>query len=178
MAKKPKNDTEEKVTQAEPKVDEKANPECEKLKAELEAKTKECEALDDRCKRLAAEFDNYKKRTVKEKESIYTDSVCDVVEKMLPVLDNLERAIDSFDDKESEHCKGVEMVLRQTADILKKIGVEEIDAVGEKFDPTMHNAVMHIDDDNYGENTIAQQFQKGYKYKDKVIRYSMVQVAN
>lgn len=178
MAKKPKNDTEEKVTPTEPEVNEKANPECDKLKAELEAKTKECEALDDRCKRLAAEFDNYKKRTVKEKESIYTDSVCDVVEKMLPVLDNLERAIDSFDDKESEHCKGVEMVLRQTADILKKIGVEEINAVGEKFDPTMHNAVMHIDDDNYGENTVAQQFQKGYKYKDKVIRYSMVQVAN
>lgn len=178
MAKKPKNDTEEKVQQQEPETSKKTDDESEKLKAALDAKTKECEAADDRYKRLAAEFDNYKKRTVKEKESIYADSVCDVVEKMLPVLDNLERAIESFDDKESEHCKGVEMVLRQTVDILKKIGVEEIEAVGEKFDPTMHNAVMHIDDDKYGESTVSQQFQKGYKYKDKVIRYSMVQVAN
>ena len=144
----------------------------------LSKKEEEINAKTEQYQRLLAEYDNFKKRTVKEKEAIYTDSVKDTVAELLPVIDNLLRAVDSFADKDSEECKGVAMVLRQTEEIFAKIGVSEIKAVGESFNPEFHNAVMHVEDDSAGENTIVEEFQKGYIYKDKVIRYSMVKVAN
>ncbi len=150
----------------------------EELQAVIEKKNEEIEQANDKYMRLVAEYDNFKKRSVKEKEALYTNSVCDIVKEVLPIVDNLERAMNSFEDKESEHYKGFEMVLRQTMDIFTKIGVEEIKAVGEAFNPELHNAVMHIDDENLGENVVAEEFAKGYTYKDKVIRYSMVKVAN
>ena len=141
---------------------------------------KELAELNDKYLRVMAEYDNFKKRTVKEKEAIYTDSVGDTVTALLPVLDNFERAIASFGDdaRESEFYKGFEMIYNQTLDIFTKLGVKVIEASGCEFDPNMHNAVMHIDDENYGENVIVEEFQKGYTYRDKVIRYSMVKVAN
>ena len=149
--------------------------EYEKLLKEKDDKLND---VTDRYQRLMAEYDNFKKRTQKEKEAIYTDSVKDTVSELLPVIDNLLRAIDAFEDKDSSECKGVEMVLKQTEDIFTKIGVSEIKAVGEEFNPELHNAVMHIEDDAVTENTVVEEFQKGYIYKDKVIRYSMVKVAN
>ena len=148
------------------------------LQAVIEKKNEEIAAMDDRYKRLVAEYDNFKKRTVREKEAIYTDSVKDTVAELLPVIDNLLRALGAFEDKESEQYKGVEMILKQTEEIFKKLGVEEIKSVGEEFNPELHNAVMHVEDDAVTENTVVEEFQKGYTYKDKVIRYSMVKVAN
>ena len=149
--------------------------EYEKMLKEKDDKLNE---VTDRYQRLMAEYDNFKKRTQKEKEAIYIDSVKDTVAELLPVIDNLLRAIDSFADKESNECKGVSMVLKQTEDIFTKIGVSEIKAVGEEFNPELHNAVMHVEDETVADNTIVEEFQKGYIYKDKVIRYSMVKVAN
>ena len=170
MAKK-KNDIEE-VIENEAATEE---INCEEL---LKAKDEEIAALNDRYQRLLAEYDNFKKRTVKEKEAIYTDSVKDTVAELLPVIDNLLRAVDAFKDKDSDECKGVIMVLKQTEDIFTKLGVSQIKAVGEPFNPEFHNAVMHVDDDSIEDNTVVEEFQKGYIYKDKVIRYSMVKVAN
>ncbi len=144
----------------------------------LAKKDEEINVHNDRYQRLLAEYDNFKKRTVKEKEAIYTDSVKDTVAELLPVIDNLLRALDAFKDKESDECRGVAMVLKQTEDIFSKLGVSEIKAVGEQFNPEFHNAVMHVDDDTVDDNTVVEEFQKGYIYKDKVIRYSMVKVAN
>ncbi len=150
----------------------------EELQQCIQNKNDEIEQSNDKYMRLVAEYDNFKKRSVKEKEALYTNSVCDIIKEVLPIVDNLERAMNSFEDKENEHYKGFEMVLRQTMDIFKKLGVEEIKATGKPFNPELHNAVMHIDDENFGENTVAEEFAKGYIYKDKVIRYSMVKVAN
>jgi len=135
--------------------------------------------LYDKHLRLMAEYDNYKKRTQKEKEEIGSFAAADTIEKLLPVIDNFERALESVtDDEKNTFTEGIEMVYRQMMEIFEKIGVSEIEAVGKEFDPEIHNAVMHIDDENYGANTVAEQFMKGYKYKEKVIRYSMVKVAN
>ena len=144
----------------------------------LKDKEEELSAKNEQYQRLLAEYDNFKKRTVREKEAIYTDSVKDTVAELLPVIDNLLRALDAFDDKNSDQYKGVEMILKQTEEIFKKLGVEEIKSVGEEFNPELHNAVMHVEDDAVTENTVVEEFQKGYTYKDKVIRYSMVKVAN
>ena len=154
--------------------------ETEKVDYEKLLKDKEDELLakNEQYQRLLAEYDNFKKRTVREKEAIYTDSVKDTVAELLPVIDNLLRALGAFEDKESEQYKGVEMILKQTEEIFKKLGVEEIKSVGEEFNPELHNAVMHVEDDAVTENTVVEEFQKGYTYKDKVIRYSMVKVAN
>jgi molecular chaperone GrpE len=129
----------------------------------------------DKFLRLAAEFDNFKKRTVKEKEAIYYDCIAESVKAILPVADNLERALNSGGDYEALK-KGVEMVLTQLFEGLKTLGVEEIN--NEVFDPNLHNAVMHIEDEEKGEGEIVESFQKGYKVRDKVIRHSMVKVAN
>lgn len=128
--------------------------------------------------RLAAEFDNYKKRTVKEKEGLYDDAVKDVVLAILPVLDNLERAVQSDIVDAERFREGVVMVLKQFNDALKDIGVEEIKAEGEKFDPEIHSAVMHVIDAELGTNVIVEELQRGYRIKDKIIRYSVVKVAN
>lgn len=134
----------------------------------------------DKYQRCLAEFDNFRKRTTKEKASMYDDGVRDTVEKLLSVVDNLERAVAVQEGKDSEDAffKGVQMTLKQFLEILHSMGVEEIKAVGEKFDPNLHAAVAHEDDDAYGENEIMLEMLKGYQYKDKVIRHSMVKVAN
>ncbi|MGE5613753.1 MAG: nucleotide exchange factor GrpE [Bacillota bacterium] len=154
--------------------------ELEKAKLELDNKTRQCEEYFDRLQRTAAEFDNYKKRSIKEKEALYADAVADVVGAFIPVVDNVERALQaiSLNDSAQSLKEGVEMVYKQFRDILKNIGVEEIKAVGEQFDPNFHNAAMHVEDDSVGKNVVVEEFQKGYIYKDRVIRYSMVKVAN
>ena len=135
------------------------------------------QAEHDRYLRLAAEYDNYRKRSARERESIYSDVRADTVTKFLPVYDNLVRALEQSTADEA-YRKGVEMTMNQLRDILAKLGVTEIEAVGQKFDPALHNAVMHLEDDQYGEGEIVLEFEKGFKLGDKVIRFSMVQVAN
>ena len=127
--------------------------------------------------RLAAEYDNYRKRTAKEKESLWTDAKADTIQAFLPVYDNLERAMKQ-DTSDEAYKKGVEMTMNQLKEVFAKLGVTEIEAEGKPFDPNLHNAVMHIEDGNIGENTVAQVFQTGFMLGEKVIRFAMVQVAN
>ena len=127
--------------------------------------------------RLAAEFDNFRKRTLKEKESSYANGKADAVEKLLPVYDNLERAFNQPTEDEA-YKKGVEMTLTELTKILTALGVEIFGVVGETFDPNMHNAVMHTEDESFGENSISLVFQKGFKIGEKIVRFAMVQVAN
>ena len=127
--------------------------------------------------RLAADYDNFRKRTIKEKEASYGNGKADAVEKILPVYDNLERALNQ-ETQDEAYKKGVEMTMTQLVGILNSLGVEIFGNVGDAFDPNLHNAVMHIDDENFGENTICQVFQKGFKIGDKIVRFAMVQVAN
>lgn len=154
--------------------------ELERVKADLEEKSRQCSDYLDRLQRTAAEFDNYKKRSAKEKEALYIDAVADVTGAFLPVLDNVERALKAIpsDDSSKSLKEGVTMVFKQLKEVFKNLEVEEIKAVGEQFDPMRHNAVMHIEDGEKGHNVIVEEFQKGYMYKDKIIRYSMVKVAN
>lgn len=147
-----------------------------KLKDENKKLNNEAEALKERLLRLTAEYDNYRKRTSKEKEGIYTDACTDVLKEMIPVLDNLERAI-SVEGNVEDIKKGIEMTIKGFKTSFEKLGVEEIDATGE-FDPNYHQAVMHIEDENLEANSIAEVFQKGYKRGEKVIRYTVVKVAN
>ena len=127
--------------------------------------------------RVAAEFDNFRKRTVKEKEASYGNGKADAVAKMLPVYDNLERALNQ-PTEDAAYKKGVEMTMNELTKIFTSLGVEIFGNVGDEFDPNLHNAVMHIDSEELGENTIAQVFQKGFKIGEKVVRFAMVQVAN
>ena len=145
--------------------------------AELEEALKESE---DKYIRMLAEYDNYKKRTQKEKESLYKDGIADSVEKLLTVLDNLDRAaaVDVSKADAQGVVDGVNKILEQAKDVFAKMGVEEIPAKGEKFDPSLHNAVMHEENEEYEENTVSEVFLKGYKMGDKIIRHSMVKVAN
>ena len=147
-----------------------------KLKDENKKLSNEAEALKERLLRLTAEYENYRKRTAKEKESIYTDACTDVLKEMIPVLDNLERAI-QVEGNAEDIKKGVEMTIKGFNSSFEKLGVEEIDPTGE-FDPNLHQAVMHIEDENFGANAIAEVFQKGYKRGEKIIRYTVVKVAN
>ncbi len=146
--------------------------------SEEEKLNQEIESLKDKLMRHAAEFDNFKKRTQKEKEELYKMAVCDMIEKLLPVKDNMERAITSVLDADEKIAEGVKMIDKQFLDVLKEIGVSEIESVGKEFNPEMHNAVMHEDNEEFGENIITEEFMKGYMYKDKVIRHSVVKVAN
>ena len=131
----------------------------------------------DKYLRLMAEYDNFRKRSAKERETIYTAVRVDTVTKFLPVYDNLQRAL-STETSDEAYKKGVEMTFNQLREVMQKLGVEEIEAEGKSFDPAVHNAVMHVDDEAYGENVIVQEFQKGFKIGEKVIRFSMVKVAN
>lgn len=131
----------------------------------------------DQFLRLAAEYDNYRKRTAKEKEGLWTDAKADTVQAFLPVYDNLERAMKQ-ETADEAYKKGVEMTMNQLKEVFAKLGVTEIEAEGKPFDPNLHNAVMHIEDENLGENTVAQVFQAGFMLGEKVIRFAMVQVAN
>ena len=137
----------------------------------------EYDELDDRYKRILAEFENFKKRSAKERESLYNSILSDVVAVMLPILDNLENAA-KVETKDEEYKKGIELVLKQFQDTLKAKGVEEIKTVGETFDPELHEAVSSVQDDTKGEKEIVQEYRKGYKIGSKVIRHSMVVVAN
>ena len=134
-------------------------------------------AETDRYLRLAAEYDNYRKRSAKEREAIFTDVKTDTVAKFLPVYDNLVRAL-AQETADEAYKKGVEMIMNQFMDVMTKLGVTEIEAVGKKFDPEIHNAVMHVDDESLGENIVAEEFQKGFRLGEKVIRFSVVKVAN
>ena len=144
----------------------------------MEGLAKALAAEQDKYLRLAAEYDNYRKRTAKEKESLYNDAKIDTVNALLGVYDNLERGIAQYGDEESPHRKGLEMVFNQFKESLKKLGVETMDAVGQPFDPEKHNAVMHIEDENYGENTVVEVLQQGFTLGDKVLRFAIVKVAN
>ena len=135
-------------------------------------------AANDQHLRLLAEYDNYRKRTQKEKETIYQDAKMDTISKFLEVYDNLERAVAQPGDEDNAHKKGMEMIFNQLKAVLEKMGVSIEDPQGKEFDPNKHNAVMHIDDENLGENIVAQVFQKGFLLGDKVIRFAVVQVAN
>ena len=132
---------------------------------------------NDKYLRLAAEYDNYRKRTAKEKESIYSDAKLDTVKPFLDVADNLDRAVSQFEEGDP-HRQGVEMICKQFAAVLEKLGVTEIEALGQPFDPEKHNAVMHIEDDAYGEGVVVEEFEKGFCIGDRVLRYSVVKVAN
>ena len=141
------------------------------------------EELEARYMSLYAEYENYRKRSIKEKESLYADAVADVTGSFLGIMDNIDRALTTAKGADANSAedvlKGIEMISKQTADVLAKIGVEEIDCkTGDLFDPELHEAVMHIDDDSLGEGVVSAVFAKGYKYKDKVIRHAVVQVAN
>ncbi len=143
---------------------------------EENALQKSYDELYDKHLRTLAEYDNYKRRTQKEKDNLYLTAQADAVESLLPVLDNLERAVEAAED--SPMKEGVQMIVKQLLETLSKLGVSEIEAVGMPFDPNLHNAVMHIEDETLGESVVAEQFAKGYIMKDKVIRHSMVKVAN
>lgn len=132
----------------------------------------------DKYLRLAAEYDNYRKRTAKEKENLYADAKIDTIKELLGVYDNLERGLAQYGDEESPHRKGLEMVFNQFKESLKKLGVETMDAAGKPFDPEKHNAVMHVEDENYGENTVVEVLQQGFTLGDKVLRFAIVKVAN
>ena len=144
--------------------------------AELAAK--QLESVKDQFVRLTAEYDNYRKRTAKEKDALYQDAKADTIREFLAVYDNLERAVSTEGDEDSPHKKGLEMIFHQYQEILKKLGVTEMEALGQPFDPEKHNAVMHIDDENFGENVVSQVFQAGFTLGDKVLRHAIVQVAN
>lgn len=146
-------------------------------KTELELKQEELDDVTDRYKRVLAEFENYKKRSSKERESLYNSILADVVEVMLPVVDNLENAA-KVETQDENYKKGVEMVLKQFKDVLSSKGVQEIKTVGETFDPELHEAVSSIQNPDLGEKEIAEEYRKGYKIGSKVIRHSMVVVAN
>ena len=147
-----------------------AQPELEALKAQLAAK-------EDQYLRLAAEYDNFRKRSAKEKDSTWSDAKGDTAAAFLPVYDNLERALKQPCGDEA-YAKGVEMTMNQLKEVLTKLGITEIPALGEPFDPNVHNAVMHVEDESVAENTIVEVFQAGFKNGEKVIRFAMVKVAN
>ena len=151
------------------------------LKKELEQLKEERDAAltaeKDKYLRLAAEYDNYRKRSQKEKENIYGDAKADTVLQLLPVYDNLERALKA-DCSDDAFYKGVKMIMDQLMGIFTKLGVEVIQAAGQPFDPALHNAVIHVEDENLGENMVAEEFQKGFTLNGKVIRFAMVKVAN
>lgn len=164
------------VTSETPKSAKTDKKKTKKLEEELAAARKDAEELNEKYLRMLAEYDNFRKRSAKEREGIYADAYADALTSILPVLDNLERAESC---KESDAlAKGLELTLRSFRETLAKMGVEEIEAEGKPFDPNFHNAVMHVEDDAFGESEIVEVLMKGYKKGDKVIRYSMVKVAN
>ena len=178
---------EQETSQAEETAEKKAKAKKKKEKGitftheqveQMELAVKQLDSVKDQFVRLTAEYDNYRKRTTKEKDNIYQDAKADTVKAFLAVYDNLERAVATEGDENSPHKKGLEMIFAQYKDILKSLGVEEIAAKGQPFDPEKMNAVMHIDDEAFGENEVAQVFQAGFEMGDKVIRYAIVQVAN
>ncbi len=148
-----------------------------KKKKEKDKFEQQIEDLTDRLKRSMAEFDNYRKRTEKEKSSMYIIGARDIVEKMLPIMDNFERGLAQAPE-DDPFAEGMKMIYKQMITAFDEMGVKPIEAVGKEFDPNLHNAVMHVEDESVGENIVVEEFQKGYTYKDFVVRHSMVKVAN
>ena len=170
--------TEEKVEEkTDSKKEKKAKKESKKESEIKEAAEKLINAEKEKYLRLCAEYDNYRKRSQKERESLYADIKADTLLKFLPVYDNLERALAQPTTDEA-YRKGVEMIMTQFNTTLEKLGITEIEAMGQTFDPNIHNAVMHIEDESFGENEVVEVFQKGFRLNDKVIRFAMVKVAN
>lgn len=172
---------EQEAETAEQETEQTEAPEKGKLFKKKKDKNQEkIEELEDRVKRQMAEFDNFRKRTEKEKAHMYDVGARDVIEKILPVVDNFERGLASVPEEEQENpvIDGMNKIYRQLMTALTDLGVTPIEAVGKEFDPNFHNAVMHVEDEELGENVVAEEFQKGYSYKDSVIRHSMVKVAN
>lgn len=151
-----------------------------KKKEKKDKKDEQIAELTDKVKRQLAEFENFRNRTEKEKSQMYMVGARDVIEKLLPVVDNFERGLKSIpeDQKDGPVASGMEMIYKQLITVLTDLGVTPIEAVGQEFDPNFHNAVMHVEDENFGENEVAEEFQKGYMYRDSVVRHSMVKVAN
>lgn len=149
-------------------------------KSKKDPKDEKIAELTDRVTRQMAEFDNFRKRTEKEKSAMYEIGAKDIIEKLLPIVDNFERgfSVVAEEDKEDSFVTGMEMVYKQILTMFETVGVKPIEAVGVEFNPDLHNAVMHVEDENVGENIIVEEFQKGYTYRDSVVRYSMVKVAN
>lgn len=181
------NDTaeEETVEEAEEAVAEEPETEKEKgsffkKKEKKDKKDEKIEELTDRVRRQMAEFDNFRKRTEKEKTQMFETGAKSIVEKILPVVDNFERGLAAVTEEEkgSPFVEGMEKIYKQMMTVLEEAGVKPIEAVGQEFDPNLHNAVMHVEDEELGENIIAEEFQKGYTYRDSVVRHSMVKVAN
>ena len=178
-----KNEKEKNVPAAEneevkaPAAEEQKIDETEALKAELEKIKKEKSELNDRYLRTLAEYDNFRKRTQKEKDELYGTAVSDTVAKLLPILDSFDRAA-GYECPDAEYKKGIDLIGNSVKEVFDSLGVKEIPALGEQFDPKFHNAVMHNDDPAHGENVVTDVFRKGYMLGDKVIRFSMVAVAN
>ena len=192
-----KKDKKEQEPQTEEVKEEKVEAAAEEIKDEAKAESKEdkkdkkqkkeaeiketaeklIQAEKEKYLRLCAEYDNFRKRSQKEREGLYADIKADTLLKFLPVYDNLERAL-STPTADEAYRKGVEMTMVQFNQTLEKLGITEIPALGEKFDPNVHNAVMHVEDESHGENEVVEVFQKGFKLNDKVIRFAMVKVAN
>ena len=149
-------------------------------KKKKDKKDEKIEELTDRVKRQMAEFDNFRKRTEKEKASMYQIGAREVIEKILPVVDNFERGLATIpeEDAGNPYAEGMEKIYKQLMTVLDDLGVKAIEAVGQEFNPDLHNAVMHVEDEEAGENVIVEEFQKGYLYKEQVVRHSMVKVAN
>ena len=174
---------EEKELPPEDKKADEAQPETFTVTREqmekMEGLAKQLAEEHDKYLRLAAEYDNYRKRTAKEKEGIYANAKIDTIQGMLPVYDNLERGLAQFKDEDDDpHKKGLEMIFNQYKEALTKLGVTPIDCVGKEFDPERHNAVMHIEDESLGENTVAEVLQQGFMLGEKVLRFAIVKVAN
>lgn len=150
------------------------------FKKKKDKKDEQIEELTDKVKRQMAEFDNFRKRTEKEKSQMYDMGAKTIVEKILPVIDNFERGLAAVpeDNKEDAFVVGMDKIYRQMLTVLEEVGVKPIEAVGAEFDPNFHNAVMHVEDEEFGENVVAEEFQKGYMYRESVVRHSMVKVAN
>ena len=174
--------SEEAAEQAEADKEEASEGKKGKLfgKKKKDKKDEKIEELTDRLTRQMAEFDNFRKRTEKEKSQMYEVGAKDIIEKILPVVDNFERGLDAVkeEEKEDPFVQGMEKVYKHLVTTLEGIEVKPIEAVGQPFDPNFHNAVMHVEDENFGENIVAEEFQKGYTYRDSVVRHSMVKVAN
>ena len=165
--------------EAEEKTSGKEKKKLKKAEAEIEKLTAAVAEEQEKYMRLYAEYDNFRKRSAKEREGVYADAYCDALGQILPILDTLERAAQfSTEDAESPMAKGLELTLKSFVETMNKMGVYEIEALGKEFDPNFHNAVMHVDDESVGENIVVEVFMKGYKKGDKVLRHSMVKVAN
>lgn len=171
---------EEETEDEEPvsKEDKKAAKKQAKLNKKEDSYKEKIDQLEDRVKRQMAEFENFRKRTDKEKQAMFDTGAKSVIEKILPVVDNFERGLDVAEDKEDPFVQGMEKIYKQFLTALDGMGVKAIEAVGNEFNPDFHNAVMHVEDETVGENIIVEEFQKGYMYKDSVVRHSMVKVAN